>query len=159
MASDIKPNHTIYIKNLNEKIKKDGKLKHVSNLIYFFNIIVTCFLFAFSLYHNHDLNYDYVYQHTHSLLFFIKLPFQLFSRFFFLFNYLELKKALHAIFSQFGQILDIVALRNKKMRGQAFIIFKEINSATSALLAMQGFPFFDKPMVSLIIVYFVCIKI
>jgi len=45
------------------------------------------------------------------------------------------------------------------MRGQAFIIFKEINSATSALLAMQGFPFFDKPMVSLIIVYFVCIKI
>lgn len=60
---------------------------------------------------------------------------------------LELKKALYAIFSQFGQILDIVALKTLKMRGQAFVIFKEINSATSALRAMQGFPFYDKPMV------------
>ena len=34
------------------------------------------------------------------------------------------------------------------MRGQAFVIFKEINSATKALQSMQGFPFYDKPMVS-----------
>lgn len=32
------------------------------------------------------------------------------------------------------------------MRGQAFVIFKEINSATKALMSMQGFPFYDKPM-------------
>ena len=32
------------------------------------------------------------------------------------------------------------------MRGQAFVIFKEIQSATNALGAMQGFPFYDKPM-------------
>ena len=32
------------------------------------------------------------------------------------------------------------------MRGQAFVIFKEINSATNALRSMQGFPFYDKPM-------------
>jgi len=32
------------------------------------------------------------------------------------------------------------------MRGQAFIIFKDIASATSALRQMQGFPFYDKPM-------------
>merc|ERR1712142_557453 len=32
------------------------------------------------------------------------------------------------------------------MRGQAFVIFKEISSATNALRAMQGFPFYDKPM-------------
>ncbi|GFR94884.1 U2 small nuclear ribonucleoprotein B [Elysia marginata] len=74
-------NHTIYINNLNEKIKKD-----------------------------------------------------------------ELKKSLYAIFSQFGQILDIVALKTLKMRGQAFVIFKEINSAANALRSMQGFPFYDKPM-------------
>lgn len=78
---DIRPNHTIYINNLNEKIKKE-----------------------------------------------------------------ELKKSLYAIFSQFGQILDIVAMKTLKMRGQAFVIFKEISSATVALRSMQGFPFYDKPM-------------
>ncbi|XP_067940706.1 U1 small nuclear ribonucleoprotein A-like [Watersipora subatra] len=78
---DNRPSHTIYVNNLNEKIKKE-----------------------------------------------------------------ELKKSLYAIFSQFGQILDIVALKTLKMRGQAFVIFKEINSATKALQSMQGFPFYDKPM-------------
>ncbi|XP_035224713.1 U2 small nuclear ribonucleoprotein B''-like [Stegodyphus dumicola] len=33
-----------------------------------------------------------------------------------------------------------------KMRGQAFVAFKDINSATNALRSMQGFPFYDKPM-------------
>lgn len=61
---------------------------------------------------------------------------------------LELKKSLYAIFSQFGDILDIVALKTLKMRGQAFVVFREIGSATNALRSMQGFPFYDKPMVS-----------
>jgi len=78
---DIKPNNTIYVNNLNEKVKKE-----------------------------------------------------------------ELKKSLYAIFSQFGQIVNIVALKTIKMRGQAFVIFKEINSSTNALRSMQGFPFYDKPM-------------
>ncbi|XP_070762009.1 U1 small nuclear ribonucleoprotein A isoform X5 [Enoplosus armatus] len=78
---DVRLNHTIYINNLNEKIKKD-----------------------------------------------------------------ELKKSLYAIFSQFGQILDILVARNLKMKGQAFVIFKEVNSASNALRSMQGFPFYDKPM-------------
>ncbi|XP_046561451.1 U1 small nuclear ribonucleoprotein A-like isoform X2 [Haliotis rubra] len=77
----VQPNHTVYINNLNEKIKKD-----------------------------------------------------------------ELKKSLYAIFSQFGQILDIVALKTLKMRGQAFVIFKDINRAANAMRSMQGFPFYDKPM-------------
>ncbi|RNA43100.1 U1 small nuclear ribonucleo A [Brachionus plicatilis] len=76
-----RPNHTIYINNLNEKIKKE-----------------------------------------------------------------ELKKSLYAIFSQFGQIIDIVAKKHLKMRGQAFVIFNDINSASNALRSMQGFPFYDKPM-------------
>ena len=58
----------------------------------------------------------------------------------------ELKKSLYAIFTQFGQILDIVALKTLKMRGQAFIVFGDVNSASSALRSMQGFPFYDKPM-------------
>ncbi|XP_028414832.1 U1 small nuclear ribonucleoprotein A-like [Dendronephthya gigantea] len=58
----------------------------------------------------------------------------------------ELKKSLYAIFSQFGNILDIVAMKTLKMRGQAFVVFADIASATNALRSMQGFPFYDKPM-------------
>lgn len=32
------------------------------------------------------------------------------------------------------------------MRGQAFVIFSDINGASNALRSMQGFPFYDKPM-------------
>ncbi|XP_065191845.1 U2 small nuclear ribonucleoprotein B''-like [Sycon ciliatum] len=58
----------------------------------------------------------------------------------------ELKKSLFAIFSQFGEIVDIVALNNVKMRGQAFVVFREVRSATEAIRAMQGFPLFEKSM-------------
>jgi U2 small nuclear ribonucleoprotein B'' len=78
---DIRPNHTIYINRLNEKVNKD-----------------------------------------------------------------ELKRSLYYLFSQFGHILDIVALKTMKCRGQAFIIFKELASATSAIRALQGFSFYGKPM-------------
>jgi len=50
------------------------------------------------------------------------------------------------LLNQFGQILDIVALKTLKMRGQAFVIFKDLSSASNALRSMQGFPFYDKPM-------------
>ena len=66
---------------------------------------------------------------------------------YFTFIFTELKKSLYAIFSQFGQILDIIAMKGIKMKGQAFVIFKDISSATNALRSMQGFPFYDKPMV------------
>ncbi|KAM9315640.1 U2 small nuclear ribonucleoprotein B'' [Gastrophryne carolinensis] len=78
---DIRPNHTVYINNLNDKVKKD-----------------------------------------------------------------ELKRSLYALFSQFGHVMDIVALKTMKMRGQAFVIFKELTAATNALRQLQGFPFYDKPM-------------
>ncbi|KAI1710604.1 RNA recognition motif domain-containing protein [Ditylenchus destructor] len=79
--ADVKPNHTLYVNNLNEKVKKD-----------------------------------------------------------------ELKKALYAIFSQFGTILEILSFKTLRMRGQAHVVFKELNSAATALRSMQGFPFYDKPM-------------
>lgn len=78
---DIRPNHTIYINRLNEKIKKE-----------------------------------------------------------------ELKRSLYYLFSQFGHILDIVAMKTIKMHGQAFIIFKDLSSATAALRSLQGFPFYGMPM-------------
>jgi hypothetical protein len=62
--------------------------------------------------------------------------------------FLELRKSLYALFSQHGTVLDVIALKTLKMRGQAFIVFKDVPSATNALRALQNFPFFDKPMVN-----------
>lgn len=61
-----------------------------------------------------------------------------------------MKQALHAAFSQFGPIIDIVMRKSYRLRGQAFIIFRDIESAAKALRTMQGFPFYDRPMVSII---------
>ncbi|GES82641.1 U1 small nuclear ribonucleoprotein A [Rhizophagus clarus] len=58
----------------------------------------------------------------------------------------ELKRSLYSLFSAYGRILDIVALKTMKMRGQAFVVFKEIQSATSAMRGLNGFHFYDKPL-------------
>ncbi|KAI3806266.1 hypothetical protein L1987_22165 [Smallanthus sonchifolius] len=81
LTADIPPNQTIYVKNLNEKVKKE-----------------------------------------------------------------ELKRSLYALFSQYGRILDVVALKTAKLRGQAWIVFSEVTAASNAVRQMQNFPFYDKPM-------------
>jgi len=58
----------------------------------------------------------------------------------------ELRKSLYAMFSQFGTVLDVVALKTLRMRGQAFVVFKDVPTATNAIRSMQNFPFYDKPM-------------
>ncbi|WJX85090.1 hypothetical protein P8452_67594 [Trifolium repens] len=58
----------------------------------------------------------------------------------------ELKKSLHAVFSQFGKILEVLAFKTLKHKGQAWVIFEDVTSASNALRQMQGFPFYDKPM-------------
>lgn len=60
----------------------------------------------------------------------------------------ELKKCLYAMFSQFGRIMDVVCLKTLKLRGQAWVVFTDAGAATNAMRTMQGFPFFDKPIVS-----------
>merc|ERR1719480_630365 len=57
-----------------------------------------------------------------------------------------LKKSLREVFAAFGNIIDIIAMKSLKRRGQAWIIFKETSSATNALKSLQGFPFYNKPM-------------
>merc|ERR1719213_364128 len=37
-------------------------------------------------------------------------------------------------------------MKSLKRRGQAWIVFKEVSSATNALKSLQGFPFYNKPM-------------
>lgn len=57
-----------------------------------------------------------------------------------------LKQALHAIFSEYGNVIDIVAKRNLKAKGQAFVVFEKPESALAAIEEVQGFELFDKPM-------------
>ena len=40
-----------------------------------------------------------------------------------------------------------MALKTLRMRGQAFVVFKELAASTNALRQLQGFPFYNKPMV------------
>lgn len=50
------------------------------------------------------------------------------------------------LFSQYGTILDIVAMKTFKTRGQAFIVYRDISSATLAVRNLQNRSLFDKPM-------------
>ncbi|KAL0482337.1 U2 small nuclear ribonucleoprotein B'' [Acrasis kona] len=57
-----------------------------------------------------------------------------------------LKEQLYALFSQFGPVLEVVAGRSIKIRGQAWIVFQDINQASLAKRKMQGADFLGKPM-------------
>uniref|UniRef100_K4ADJ3 RRM domain-containing protein n=3 Tax=Setaria TaxID=4554 RepID=K4ADJ3_SETIT len=81
LSGDIPPNQTIYLNNLNEKVKKE-----------------------------------------------------------------ELKRSLYALCSQYGRILDVVALKTQKLRGQAWVVFSEITAATNAFRGLQDFDFYGKKM-------------
>jgi len=49
------------------------------------------------------------------------------------FNLLDLKEQLEKLFSPYGKILAVKAKKNIRMRGQAFIIFDDIDVASQAL--------------------------
>ncbi|RAL00907.1 U1A/U2B"/SNF family RNA-binding protein [Aspergillus ibericus CBS 121593] len=59
----------------------------------------------------------------------------------------QLKEALDEIFSEYGTVIEIVAKTNLKAKGQAFIVFDSVDSATRAIDEINGFELFDKPMV------------
>ena len=44
------------------------------------------------------------------------------------------------------QVLDIICLRREALRGQAWVIFDDVSSATSALRSENGFMFFGKEL-------------
>jgi RNA recognition motif-containing protein len=63
-----------------------------------------------------------------------------------------LKKMLYMIFSQYGKVVDIVAKKGLKLRGQSWVVFQDASAATNALRGKQGFNFYGKPLVSLTII-------
>ena len=59
----------------------------------------------------------------------------------------EIRSQLYALFTTYGKLIDVVATKTPKMRGQAFLVFTDLTSATAALRACDGMIFYDKPMV------------
>lgn len=59
----------------------------------------------------------------------------------------ELKKSLNAVFSQLGKIVEVLAFKTLKHKGQAWVVFDNPDSASNAISKMNGFPFYNKPMV------------
>lgn len=51
------------------------------------------------------------------------------------------------MFSQFGKILEILAFKTFKHKGQAWVVFDNTESASTAIAKMNNFPFYDKEMV------------
>jgi RNA recognition motif-containing protein len=57
-----------------------------------------------------------------------------------------LTEALRTIFSEFGSVIDIVAKKNLRAKGQAFVVFENPESARDAIEEIDGFELFGKPM-------------
>jgi U2 small nuclear ribonucleoprotein B'' len=63
----------------------------------------------------------------------------------------ELRSQLYALFSTYGKIIDVVAIKSPKLKGQAFLVFSDLASATTAMRSLEGMVFYDKPMVSILV--------
>ena len=139
---DIRPNHTIYINNMNDKVNKDGEFLHTCVCITLSHQTRGC---------SKELPHCIVLltvNECNACSLFIPYWERVDAQPVSCSRPSELKRSLYALFSQFGQIVDIVAMKTSKMRGQAFVVFKELAASTNALRQLQGFPFYNKPMVS-----------
>ncbi|KAF8544688.1 hypothetical protein BDD12DRAFT_723058 [Trichophaea hybrida] len=58
----------------------------------------------------------------------------------------DLRISLYTLFSTYGVVLDVVALKTMKHRGQAHIAFRDVASATQAMRALDGMNIFGKDM-------------
>ncbi|KAJ1641793.1 hypothetical protein IWQ61_010728, partial [Dispira simplex] len=58
----------------------------------------------------------------------------------------ELRKSLYDLFSAYGRVLEVKAYKKPHLRGQAFVVFRDVASATTARRRLDGFVFYDQPM-------------
>lgn len=59
----------------------------------------------------------------------------------------DLRRELYMLFSTFGPVIDVTAMSTKKMRGQAHVLFRDVNSATQAMRSCRELEFFGRQMV------------
>ncbi|KXN83331.1 hypothetical protein AN958_01567 [Leucoagaricus sp. SymC.cos] len=57
-----------------------------------------------------------------------------------------MKATLRGLFKSYGEVLDVVAHGNLRMRGQAFVSFASVDHAKKAMKEVQRFPLYSKPM-------------
>ena len=60
----------------------------------------------------------------------------------------DLRRAIYLLFSTYGSVLDVVALKTMKMRGQAHVAFKDVQSAKWAMQELQGYELLGHQIVS-----------
>ncbi|KAL1972413.1 hypothetical protein VTN31DRAFT_6827 [Thermomyces dupontii] len=58
----------------------------------------------------------------------------------------DMKTLLYTLFSTYGTVLDVVVMRTDKMRGQAHVVFRDVQASTQAMRALQGFEICGKEM-------------
>lgn len=61
----------------------------------------------------------------------------------------DVKYILFNLFESFGQVVQIIVKRSDRMRGQAFVVFRDVSEATAAKNNLNGYPVFGKPMVDI----------
>lgn len=59
----------------------------------------------------------------------------------------KLKESLKELFGQYGTIIDIVAHKNIRLRGQAFVVFDELESAIKAHNSLTNQDFLGRPLI------------
>ena len=58
-----------------------------------------------------------------------------------------LRRALYSLFTRHGKVLEVIVLRRDGLRGQAWVVFDDVQASTAALQAENGFSFFGKDLV------------
>lgn len=60
----------------------------------------------------------------------------------------EVRRALYALFSTYGRVVDVVHTRAPRMRGTAFVVFRDLASSTAAMRGLDGESFYGRGLVS-----------
>ena len=60
----------------------------------------------------------------------------------------ELQRSLYELCTEFGVVLDVVALKTERMRGQAFVVYRDEMAAATALQELNGLPFYGRALVA-----------
>ncbi|GAA5937295.1 U1A/U2B"/SNF family RNA-binding protein [Sporobolomyces koalae] len=56
----------------------------------------------------------------------------------------EVRRSLYSLFNVYGKVLDVVHVRRDKLRGTAFIVFRDLASSTAAMRGLDGEGFYGK---------------
>ena len=59
----------------------------------------------------------------------------------------EVRRSLYSLFNVYGKVLDVVHVRRDKLRGTAFVVFRDLASSTSAMRGLDGEGFYGKSLV------------